>query len=60
MKPSKTKEPFYKSRRIWAAGLTLVTTIVITIAPEQYEVMKPIVLLVASILGLRSFTFPKK
>jgi len=54
------KEPFYKSRRIWAVGLTLIATIGITIAPDNYEVIKPIVLLVASFLGLGSWTFPKK
>ncbi len=54
------KEPIYKSRRIWAAGLTLLATVVITAMPEQYVLIESATLVIASLLGLGSWVFPKK
>lgn len=54
------KEPIYKSRRLWSAGLTLLATIGIIAAPEHYEIMRSIGLIVASSLGIGSWVFPKK
>lgn len=54
------KEPFYKSRRIWAAGLTLVATAILVLAPEHSAMIESVALIIASILGLGSWTMPKK
>ena len=55
-----TKEPIYKSRRLWGVLLTLAATVGIILAPEQYEVMKAAGLIIASVLGIGSWVFPKK
>jgi len=60
MKKKPMKEPIYKSRRVWAVGLTLVSTVAIILAPDQFEIIKSIALIAASSLGLGSWVFPKK
>ena len=56
----KQKEPFYKSRRIWAVGLTLAATVILVIAPEHSVLVESVALIIASCLGLGSWTMPKK
>lgn len=56
----KIKEPFYKSRRIWSAGLTFIATVVIVVKPEYIGVVTPIMTTLAGILGMGSWVFPKK
>ena len=53
-------EPFYMSRRVWAAALTLLATVGIVYAPEQYELIVGACALIASGLGLSSWVKPKK
>lgn len=54
------KEPIYKSRRLWSVALTLIATVAIIAFPDNYEIIKPIGLTVASMLGIGSWVFPKK
>ena len=53
-------EPVYKSRRVWAALLTLIVTAGIVFAPEQYELIVGAGGLIASGLGLTSWLKPSK
>ena len=57
---TKQNEPFYKSRRIWAASLTMLATVVLVMAPEHSAMIESIALIIASILGLGSWTMPKE
>lgn len=52
-------EPFWKSRRVWAAALTLLATIGIVVAPDQYELVVGAAGLIASGLGITSWVKPK-
>ena len=54
------KEKFWESRRVWGAGLTLVATALIIAFPENVIIIAPIMTGLAGLLGLGSWTFPKK
>jgi len=53
-------EKWFQSRRVWAALLSLVAVVAITLFPEQYEVIATLATLGAGSLGLSSWTMPKK
>jgi len=54
------KQKWYQSRRVWAAGLTFIASIAVTVAPEQYDVIIQICMLIASLLGITSWIAPTK
>lgn len=54
------EQPWYESRRLWAAALTLVATAAIGFAPEQYELIVQAGMLIAMGLGIRSWVAPIK
>jgi len=54
------KEEWYKSRRVWASGLSLIATIGVVIFPEKFELIVGACTLIASSLGIQSFRKPKK
>jgi len=59
-KGGKGNEPWYMSRRIWSAILTLLITVGVTIFPESYELILQIGGVLASTLGITSWVVPKK
>ena len=54
------KEELYKSRRIWGATLTLMVLLLIGLYPGQYQIINTVALCASSILGLHSWSMPKK
>jgi len=52
-------EKWYQSRRVWAAGLTALSVVLVTAFPEQYELIATLAMAGASVLGLSSWTMPK-
>ncbi len=56
----KNKEKIWQSRRIWASALTLLVTVGMVALPEQSEIWIMFGGLVASGLGISSWTYPKK
>jgi hypothetical protein len=52
-------EKWYQSRRVWAAGLTAIATIMTVSMPEQTELWIALFGTAATVLGLSSWTFPK-
>lgn len=52
-------EPFYKSRRVWAAILSLLAVILTVWRPEYSGVAAPVFTAIAGFLGLSSWTWPK-
>lgn len=53
-------EKWYKSRRVWAAALSLAATVGIVTFPDQYEIIVGACTVIASVLGIQSFRKPKK
>jgi len=53
-------EPFWKSRRVWGAALSLVAAILLVAFPNAWEYLAPILVVIAGALGLTSWTLPKK
>ena len=53
------KEKFWQSRRVWASALTLIVSIGVIILPDQTETLIMMGGLVASALGISSWTLPK-
>lgn len=53
-------EKWYQSRRVWAAALTAVATILVIAMPENIELLTAVFGAGATVLGLSSWTFPKK
>lgn len=54
-------ENFWESRRVWAAALTLLATIGAVLIPEQVDqILIPAFGIIASLLGLGSWGFPKE
>jgi len=60
VKRENEKEKWYMSRRVHASMLTFLATIAITIAPDNYEIISQMCMLIASVLGLYSWAVPKK
>jgi hypothetical protein len=56
----KNKEKVWQSRRVWASALTLLVTIGMVALPDQSELIVMGAGLLASALGITSWTFPKK
>lgn len=56
----KNKEKFWQSRRVWASALTLLVTIGLVVLPEQSELVVMVGGVIASSLGITSWTYPKK
>ena len=54
------KEAFWKSRRVWASTLTLLATISLAIYPLASNNIEVGATLIAGLLGLSSWVFPKK
>lgn len=54
------EEKFWMSRRVWASGLTLISTILVVTMPENVEIWMSLTGLTATLLGLTSWSFPKK
>ena len=56
------KEAWYKSRRLWGSALTLLVVGAQVFLPNtQYDsIIESVSLLVASGLGIASWTYPKK
>ena len=54
------KEPFYKSRRIWAMILTIAGVVCVNYFPAQADKFITIVGSLASALGLSSYIAPKQ
>jgi len=59
-KGGKGNEPFWKSRRVMAAMLSLLTLVAITAKPEAYEIVSMIATAIATCFGLTSWIMPKK
>jgi len=54
------KEKWYQSRRIWGAILSLSATVAIVIVPEHYDLIIVLSTSIAGILGIYSWTAPKR
>ena len=54
------KEKWYQSRRIWGSILSTCVVVLMVWKPEYYDVIAASASTVALILGLNSWTMPKK
>ena len=56
----KGNEPWYKSRRVWAAALSIGALVGVLVAPDQYDNIVMLGNIVAGYLGITSWRKPQK